>query len=241
MSSGPWGGRRAQPPLVRWGIRLVLPVVAVVLGGLVFDRVVMPIVVRHGQDTTVPPLRGRTRDESLRALRDLRLQAGQVLEVEEPSTPEGQVINQDPPPGARVRKGRRVHLIVSGGAGLRIVPGLEGQSMRAARIALSREGLEAGNTFTLPSDLIPAGDILGSRPAAGAEAPKDGKVDFLVSGGAQRMTYLMPDLRGMTASAAASLLRSVGIRVVDESVGTILEQSPTPGAPIRTGDSATFH
>jgi eukaryotic-like serine/threonine-protein kinase len=219
-------------------------VVGLLVGVLLFDRIVMPRVVRQGWDTTVPDLRGSERDAGETLLRQARLRTGQVLEVPDPDALAGKIISQDPPAGARVRRGRLVHLLVSQGAPIHQVPDLVGKTVRAARLDLVQNGMQQGAILVLPSDAVPEGDVIGTHPQRGAAPHRDGSVDLLVSGGEQRLLYLMPDLRGMESEDAAARLRAVGIQVdpSSEAAGRFVSaQTPEPGEPIASGQFVSLN
>jgi hypothetical protein len=94
--------RRPEGRLARLAYDCGQIAIGLAIGALLFDRVVMPRVVRQGWDTEVPDLRGATRQEGETLLHGARLKTGQVLEVTDPDSPVGKVISQDPPAGARV-------------------------------------------------------------------------------------------------------------------------------------------
>lgn len=210
------------------------------IGLFCFDRVVMPRVVHHGRDATVPDLSGRVRDEVRELLRAARLQVGDVMEVSDPEILAGRVVSQDPPPGLRVRRSRRVDLVVSRGRAVSRVPDLAGQTIRSARLALEGAGLQQGAVLSLPSDAVRGGEIIGTYPVRGSTPGPDGRVNLLVSEGPFRNTYLMPDLRGLLFKDAAARLSAAGILVAATEVlseGRVYVQRPEPGAPIATGES----
>lgn len=215
--------------------------IGLIVGLFLFDRVVMPRVVRQGWDAMVPDLHGVPREEGETLLAAARLHAGQVLEVSDSETPAGRIISQDPPAGSRVRKGRLVHLLVSQGSPVREIPDLVGKTVRSARLDLAQEGLEPGAVLMLPSESVPEGEVIGTHPQRGAAPRRDGSVDLLVSGGQQRAIYLMPDYRGLEIVEAARRLRAAGIAVgtYEASVGRrVVAQEPGPGEPIASGQSA---
>jgi eukaryotic-like serine/threonine-protein kinase len=218
--------------------------VGLLIGVGLFDRIVMPRVVRQGWDTTVPDLRGVAKEEGAALLQAARLRTGQVLEVTDPEAAVGKIISQDPPAGSRVRRGRLVHLLVSRGAPVRRVPDLVGKTVRSARLDLAQQGLQQGTVLTLPSESVPEGEVIGTHPQTGDAPQRDGSVDLLVSGGQQKMLYLMPDLRGLEVGDAAARLRGAGILVASseaEAGRLVLAQDPMPGEPIASGQSASLN
>jgi serine/threonine-protein kinase len=233
---------KLSPPRPRRWPRRVWLLARLALGLLVgaalFDRVIMPRVVGHGADSIVPDLTGRTLSEARRQLAAADLKMGRVLEVPHTSVASGRIVRVEPPPRARVRRGRDVHVVVSRGTPERRVPDVIGLTIRHAGIELSQSGLLTGEIVELPSAELRDGEILGSRPAAGDVPSASGKVDLLVSGGAPRLLYRMPELRGRTLAEAEAILSAVGVSVTTR-LGTdlITNQQPEPGQPVWSGSS----
>jgi eukaryotic-like serine/threonine-protein kinase len=212
--------------------------IGIVFGVGVFDRVLMPIALRHGADAAVPNLRRDSKEDGEREIAKANLRLGNVMEVSDPDAPNGQIISQQPAPGAHVRKGRRVNIVLSAGPPVRLVPDLAGKTPRSATLALGQLELRTGATLSVPSATIPVGSIIGTHPAVGESPGRSGSVDLLISSGPDRALYVMPDLRGLDATDAASRLRGAGILVESEGFGAVQRQDPAPGEPIWSGETA---
>jgi serine/threonine-protein kinase len=211
------------------------------LGAGLFDRVVMPWVVRHEIDSVVPSVAGRPREEAEEQLRAADLEIGSVQEVPHRSVVAGHVVAQEPPGGSRVREHRAVHLLISQGAPARQVPPLAGKTLRHARLELSQRGLLAGEVTVLQGSTRPEGEVVATRPAHGEMPDRSGRVDLLVSGRTRQELYLMPDVRRWEKEEAASLLRRLGVRVsVLDRFGWVGFQDPAPGEPVWSGSMVTL-
>jgi serine/threonine-protein kinase len=210
----------------------------VLLGSALFDRFLMPRVVGHGSDSVVPDIAGRNLAEARRQLAAAHLELGRVLEVPDATIPAGRIVRAEPPAKARVRRGRDVHVVVSRGTPERRVPDVTGLTIRHAGIELSQRGLRTGEIVELPSAEFGSGEILGTRPGPGDVPSASGKVDLLVSGGAPRLLYRMPELRGHTLDEAERVLSVVGVSITTvPGTGVIVRQQPEPGQPIWSGSS----
>ena len=73
---------------------------------------------------------------------------------------------QEPPPGAALKAHRAVRVWVSLGQRRATVPQVEGQSARAARIALEQGGVPVARAVEI-ADAAPEGTVLVQRPSAG--------------------------------------------------------------------------
>ena len=233
--------RLAVRPRSRW-LFVAQTLAGIVVGLVLFDRAVMPLVVHHSADQKVPELRGHTLADAKTRLHRSDLSSGQVLLVNDEETPAGTVMTQEPVAGAYVRSGRHVNLIVSDGPAVRQVPDLTGKTARLASMELTHAGLNLGITMTVPSSLQRPGEIIGTRPARGERPEPGGAIDLLVSSGPPRGLFLMPDLRGVSIDEAARRLSAAGIHVDGgQSGGQVVHQQPQPGSPIAWGDVASLY
>jgi YVTN family beta-propeller protein len=106
------------------------------------------------------------------------------------------------------------------------VPELAGLTEAEAATALTDAGLILGNTTTLSSPAVPAGQILSQDPIAGFEALPDSAVDVVVSSGPASVT--VPNLTGQPQSDAEAAILGAGL-----TLGTV---TPTPSDTIPEGE-----
>ncbi|MCA9726411.1 MAG: PASTA domain-containing protein [Candidatus Eisenbacteria bacterium] len=238
--TNPTGGwfRRRGLQFLWW---LVEAGAAVVVGVLLFDRVLMPAVVHHGQEVPVPDLRGMAVESARESAEDLGLSVLVSQGRFDPEVPPGSVVETSPGPGVAVKSGRQIFLTPSLGKESRVVPDLHGMSVRLATMKLQEVGLRVGATDQAASDVVPPGQILATNPPSGAPVPAAGDVALLVSRKKAPIPLWMPDLSGRSANETAAWLSSCGfqVRVEETSLpgdpGTVKEQDPLPGAPIWPG------
>ena len=225
-----------------WGAgKLLLLGGALLLTYVLFAAASMRIALKT-RDVIVPSLSGKSVNEATATLSA----EGLHLKVEEarradPKVPAGQILLQDPQPGVRTRRERSVKVWVSAGPRSMIVPALNGESERAARMKVQQEGLELKTIAEIRSGEYPAGTIVAQWPAPKSTA---GQVALLVNRGERGASYVMPDLIGVNGDRAADLLRSRGFRVavVGEHPypgvpsGVVLRQNPQAGFQISPGE-----
>lgn len=90
------------------------------------------------------------------------------------------VLSQNPPAGRKVREGRTILVAVSLGPELMVVPKLEGESLRSAKIALSNSKLRLGKvTFVEPSYQEDEA-VTKQNPGAGKEVQRGQEVHLTV-------------------------------------------------------------
>lgn len=193
-------------------------------------------VVLTSRDVAVPSLVGRLvpeagREASLRGL---------LVRIEgrrhDPAVPAERVVAQEPPPGAALKAHRAVRIWVSLGPQRVSVPPVEGQSARAARIALEQSGVPVARVVEI-EDAAPEGTVLVQRPPAGDADISAGGASLLVSQGPGGASFVMPDLIGREATAALAGLKAAGLKVADVryrtypgvAPGIVLRQVPAAG------------
>ncbi|HSC58508.1 MAG TPA: PASTA domain-containing protein [Gemmatimonadales bacterium] len=97
------------------------------------------------------------------------------------SSERGSALATRPAAGVALAPGASVVLVVSAGPASTSIPDVTGLSSARARDALFKVGLSVGRvTPQVAAGKVP-GTVIGQRPAAGALAAKDGRVDLIVA------------------------------------------------------------
>jgi len=229
----PAAPRRPRPAFSGWLPGVVLAALGVLLLLAGAERYFNP------PSVVLPNLVGKTAKEAERALKG----SGLVLEFSPDSRPEapaGVIVEQDPPPGTRLKPGRRVRLVYNQPE-LRQVPALAGKTRAEAEALLSELGYRVAPPAEVYDD-TPADRVLASDPPAGTPLAAGEAVRLLVSRGPIPERTLVPDLEGTDPEEAQALLELAGLALGREETlpsplpeGTLLAQSPKPGTVIETG------
>jgi serine/threonine-protein kinase len=139
---------------------------------------------------------------------------------------------------------QQAHVVLSLGQRQLQIPLLEGNSLRASRIELLREGLQVGEVSAITMTDQPVDEVViqNPKPGAGAATPR---VDVLVSQGLREIAYVMPHLTGLNENEAqhrldvAQLRRKVNYVTAPQwPHGAVIDQSPMSGT--RIGASSTI-
>lgn len=192
----------------------------------------------------VPDLSGLTLEVAKQRAATGDLVLSVVDERHDPHVASGRVLEQMPPPGASVRRGRKVKLILSLGGEVLQVPELVGQASRAASIELRRQGFMAGEEAVVSSRVMPPGIIMAQVPPSGTPAVPSARIHRLVSQGPATPVWVMPDLVGLTRQEAERWLDLAGFRrgtvrrvsAAGQLAGSVVGQLPLSGFPIRSRD-----
>lgn len=194
------------------------------------------------REVTVPDVRNLTVAEATASLSD----KGLILNVDQSGRldakiPAGRIALQEPAPGAITRRQRSLHVWLSQGPRITVIPDLTGESERAAQLLLQRDGLSIRSIAEVRSADLAGGTVIAQEPPG---ASRGTEVALLINRGEQSHRYVMPDLIGVAGSRAVDVLRNRGFRVtvVGElpypgvPAGTVLRQFPTAGFQIAAGD-----
>ena len=188
---------------------------------------------------TVPDVRNQPIAQATAALKakGLKVTTDTAISTD---VPEGSVIDQDPQPGAKAKKGSDVTLTVSGGAGQVNVPDVDNTSFTDAQQALTSEGFKVQRqneaSATVDKDLV-----IRTDPAGGTPANKGSTVQVFVSTGKEQKA--IPDVTGLSEDDGFAQLGQAGfaVRTVTEpsssvSKGNVTRTDP-PAGTIAAGGS----
>jgi eukaryotic-like serine/threonine-protein kinase len=161
------------------------------------------------------------------------------------TTPEGIVLEQDPPAGSVQKRGAEVTLVVSAGQSTAAVPEVRGLSQQQAQVAIENAGFTFGSVSQQTSN-DPRGAVIASDPPAGTTLDLPATVSITLSQGPS--TVQLPDLTGRTLADARSTLEQLGLHLGGTSrdtssfmpENTVLSQSPAPGATVSAGASVSL-
>ncbi len=134
----------------------------------------------------MPNLVGNTLRQAERILSRNGLVIGEVTEVHDDTVPADHIIEQNPPPHKKVKRGTKVSLMVSLGseeATILMPVNLLGMTVDEAALALREYELAVGNVSSEPSTTVPEGCILRQSPGLGENVKKGDAVDLVISGG----------------------------------------------------------
>ena len=145
---------------------------------------------------------GMNIEDAKKALNDIGL--GTRVTKEESDTYEvDQVISQDVEEGEEVDMYSTIALVVSSGSNGVAVPNVTGQEEAAAKSTLEAAGFKV-NVTQSSSDSVQEGLVISQDPTADSKAENGATITLTVSTGPEIKKVKVPDLRGMTESAAKS-------------------------------------
>ena len=218
-------------------------ILVVVISFIFFDRVLMPLAMRLGQESEVPDLQGLTVEEAKSKLEKNGLELRIIREEYALKYLPGSIISQIPVPGSMVKKGRGIRAVISKGGEKAAVPKLVGMTYRQAELALEAQGLAIGEPVYIFSDTLPEGEVITTYPSAGTTVPLGMEIRVLINQADTLEIVKVPRLKGENINEVTAEIKKIGLRLgkVKFKVknhllpGTILNQVPKEGAEVKRG------
>ncbi|RTQ44900.1 PASTA domain-containing protein [Hymenobacter gummosus] len=215
-----------------------------------FFFVYLPITTNHGETIVVPKVTGMQLD----ALEDYLDERDLAYFVDDstyrPNLPPGMVLTQEPKPGEKVKEGRKIYIQVAmKNPPVIKMPKLTEGSVKNAQMILNSYDLVVGK-ITLVPDLqqnqVLKQEVNGKEIKPGDPITKGTKVDLTVGDGLGNQEFPVPNVVGMPADEATTLLAGQGLQIGEtfyqapeegQTEGTVVKQRPeaASGATIRSG------
>ncbi|HEX4348198.1 MAG TPA: PASTA domain-containing protein [Vicinamibacterales bacterium] len=221
-----------------------------VLGGaliatyLLFAVASMRVALR-AREVQVPDFSNHTASEASAMAADLGLSIRvDDTRRQDPKIGAGRVLAQDPPAHSTARP-RSVRVWLSEGPHAAAIPGVIGETERAAQLRLTQDGLTVSAVSEIRSPAYPSDVVVAQNPP-----PKGvgATIALLVNRADRGVNYVMPDLIGVNGDRAAEILRGHGFRVAvvgstpypGVAAGIVVRQSPQAGFQIAPGEPVSL-
>ena len=151
--------------------------------------------------------------------------------------PKHHVIYQEPEPGAEIKKGRDVRILISKGTETVPVPNLIGLSQRQAGIIFDENDLCPGQMASTPNAVFEKDMVIAQVPAPGRLVRRGECIDLLVSTGMRPAVFKMPVITGLTLEEALVKIEQNKLihgairteQVTGKPARSIVDQDPPAG------------
>lgn len=177
---------------------LVMLIVFIAVSTLVFF-----ISLKSAEQVMVPNVVGKDLPEALLDLQARELYPRIQLRYSQKADEKGLILEQDPSPGAIVKGGKRIELVVSQGTVIDTVQNYIGENIEDVQNRIrelftsgSRQYIQIKQPYLTKYSAEPAGTILEQEPAAGTPIANNMELTFVVSKGTQAETTQVPDMAG---------------------------------------------
>jgi len=202
--------------------------VALMVGMVIVLLIWLNIYTRHGQARPVPDFYGLNLEESARLAQKNKLKIQIIDSVYTSVVPSGCVAEQNPGPGFKVKKRRRIMLTINAfNPEMVRVPNLVGLAYRQAIATIHSEGLEVGGRSYIPD--VSVNYVIkqlhnGKEVAEGDSIQKGSVIDLVLGKGLSNQRTPVPDLIGLKLETARNTLiyasLSLGAFVYDNTIAT---------------------
>ena len=204
---------------------------------LFFEKIAMPIYIRKGNSIRLINVRDKILD---RGINELKISGfnGVVFDTVYTSNIEPQtIIDQYPPSGQKVKKGRTIRLKIARPEKMIDVPSLVGQSKRSAEIKIQQLGLRIDTIYVEYNPDYPKGTVAWQFPKSGDQIRKGFGLQITISEGLPPDFYQVPQLFGLSLNNAKKKLDNSRLKLgkvtyqqnEDLVPYTVLDQSISPG------------
>ena len=216
---------------------LIALLITSILIFLFFEKIAMPIYIRKGNSIRLINVRGKILD---RGINELKISGfnGVVFDTVYTSNIEPQtIIDQYPPSGQKVKKGRTIRLKIARPEKMIDVPSLVGQSKRSAEIKIQQLGLKIDTIYVEYNPDYPKGTVAWQFPKSGDQIRKGFGLQITISEGLPPDFYQVPQLFGLSLNNAKKKLDNSRLKLgkvtyqqnEDLVPYTVLDQSISPG------------
>jgi eukaryotic-like serine/threonine-protein kinase len=204
-----------------------------------------------GESITVPDLRGKSVEEAQQILdeKDLRFEIRDSVFA--PDKPKLSVVEQNPKPDSKVKRGRRIYILINADQAPKVaLPPLTDVPLQQAERMLASYGFKRGKLEYKPDIALNAVlemQVNGQVVQPGTMFEKGTVIDLVLGdGGKSGGPVSVPDLTGMPHDEAVVLIRGLNLNVGVENCdpgtvncekATIYKQSPLPGNNAHMGDA----
>ena len=200
---------------------------AIFFGIIFLVNISLWIITRHGSSRAVPDFKGLSLTDANELADDFNMRIAIMDSVYNQDLKPGSVVEQEPKPGVKVKKNRRIFLVLNAMNPEKVnMPNVVGVSMRQAQAILESNGLAIGHIKYVPD--IATNNVLkqrinGNDIKPGIEINKGTHIDLTLGKSGGESTQI-PLLTGLTRRQAEKIISqaylNLGAVLYDKSVET---------------------
>jgi beta-lactam-binding protein with PASTA domain len=221
--------------IVKWVLWLAV-LLGLLAGGVFYAYRAMQTFF-HGEEVIVPDFKGR----SIMWVLEHKPDGTDIQIVEKRKNLKikpNYVMDQNPAPGMRIKKGRLIYLVVSTGYALSELPDVTGLTARRAGLLLRNKGFFLGKKAFLFAGMGSRDQVLAQYPQPGSLSRAGDTVSLLLGADSPSSSPRVPLLKGLLLEHARELLSGYSMALGElkygwnpsKAEGIILDQEPNPGS-----------
>lgn len=195
----------------------ILLIIGILVVGYVIVNLSLRIITRHNQELTVPDMTGMNLAEAsaVAAEADLRLEVTDSVYIR--GMERGAIARQNPEPGGKVKKNRRILLVINSVIPRQsTMPSLTGFSLRQARTELASNGLNIGKLIyvnDMATDNVLAQQYRGEDIEPGTRLNSGTAIDLVLGLNPADSATFIPYIIGYRYQMATELLHDNSLNI----------------------------
>ncbi|HIR62084.1 MAG TPA: PASTA domain-containing protein [Candidatus Coprenecus avistercoris] len=195
----------------------ILLIIGILVVGYVIINLFLRIITRHNQELTVPDMTGMNLAEAsaVAAEADLRLEVTDSVYIR--GMERGAIARQNPEPGDKVKKNRRILLVINSIIPRQsTMPSLTGFSLRQARTELASNGLNIGKLIyvnDMATDNVLAQQYMGEDIEPGTRLNSGTAIDLVLGLNPADSATFIPYIIGYRYQMATELLHDNSLNI----------------------------
>ena len=195
----------------------ILLIIGILVVGYVIINLFLRIITRHNQELTVPDMTGMNLAEAsaVAAEADLRLEVTDSVYIR--GMERGAIARQNPEPGGKVKKNRRILLVINSVIPRQsTMPSLTGFSLRQARTELASNGLNIGKLIyvnDMATDNVLAQQYMGEDIDPGTRLNSGTAIDLVLGLNPADSATFIPYIIGYRYQMATELLHDNSLNI----------------------------
>lgn len=231
-----------------FGFNLLAVIVMFFVLAMIFFSL-LGVITKHGQQLTVPDVRGKNVTEAIARLEEAGFEADVRDSIYIDTLKALTVWDQTPAKGAQVKVGRTIYLTVNKVVPPMVaMPELEGLTFRSAELTLKSRRLNIGDTIYKPDFATNTvlQQLLNGKPIkAGKQIPEGSNITLVLSSGTGSIENPVPNFVGLTFAEAKEILSAsnltLGTVLIDPAVQDTLNAYVTKQFPNRKNEYDDFN
>lgn len=226
-------------------LKIFIILVIFIVGAGTSAYLTLTLIIKGEETVVVPALKEKEVVYALQILSDLGLNTRIKASQYSATVPANHIIAQEPGPGAEIKKGRNIKLVISRGQLTVATPQVTGLSLSQALIILEESGICPGTRSRSTHVDLPAGAIIAQSPPPGVVINRQNCVDLLISSGPYPEAFAMTDLTTLPVDDAILHIESWNLKLGnistsatrDVPLNTVVSQTPPVGYRVVPGQA----
>lgn len=189
-------------------------------------------------DIVVPNIVGKTVEDAKKDVESLGITI-EVSKTDKSDKPENTILESDPKPGMKVKKGAVIKVVVSAGEEQVDMPDLRDFDLNYIKTVLASKGLKEPKVEYGYDDSIEEGKLIEQNPKAGTKIGKKTDITVIISKGPETRMVDIPNVVGESLADAKAILEKAKLKANDEIRYEVTDDKSKDGVVLYQNVSGT--